>query len=189
MFMLRQTAEIDQLHGVVNTLAGVEMQQTWHALYALNRFLSEESKIKQIIELGTAKGGLTVFFGMEMRSCDGEVHSFDIEPPTGDFERFRGILPIVFYKKSVFDEFTVKLVQKLLKPPNKTLIFCDNGNKIKELDLYAPLLKRGDYIMAHDYRTEVLEPDVKKLIEKHNLKLCKQDLFDKYSTHIISLIR
>jgi len=33
----------------------------------------------------------------------------------------------------------------------KSLILCDNGDKIKELELYGSALKSGDYILIHDY--------------------------------------
>ena len=34
-------------------------------------------------------------------------------------------------------------------------VYCDNGNKVKELQYVAPLLKSGDIIGTHDYPTEV----------------------------------
>lgn len=42
-------------------------------------------------------------------------------------------------------------------PPRRarTLLYCDNGNKVEELTRYAPLLQPGDLLGCHDYATEV----------------------------------
>lgn len=43
------------------------------------------------------------------------------------------------------------------------LVFCDNGNKPRELIEYAPILRPGDYLSVHDYGTEVMDGDLKVL--------------------------
>jgi hypothetical protein len=39
----------------------------------------------------------------------------------------------------------------------KTLVYCDNGHKLKEMEFFAPLVKRDDLLLCHDY----LDPDRK----------------------------
>ena len=49
------------------------------------------------------------------------------------------------------DPVTTAYVAGLIGGAGRTLLLCDNGNKNREFNLYAPYLKHGDIIMAHDY--------------------------------------
>ena len=35
--------------------------------------------------------------------------------------------------------------------PGRTVVLCDNGNKVLEFNLFATYLKPGDFIFTHDY--------------------------------------
>ena len=42
-------------------------------------------------------------------------------------------------------------IGEIIAQPGTTLVLCDGGNKVQEVALYAPFLKKGDFIMAHDW--------------------------------------
>ena len=42
--------------------------------------------------------------------------------------------------------------------------------KLRELDMYAPLLKKGDKIAVHDWGMEIFDHQVKPIMEKNNLE-------------------
>ena len=42
----------------------------------------------------------------------------------------------------------------LLSTAQRALVFCDGGDKPRELHLYAPILRPGDLLLAHDYQNE-----------------------------------
>jgi len=128
------------------TFIGTPIQQTWSAMYMLEKVILE-NPIMRIVELGTGFGALTRFFGLHMQRRGGAVLSYDIENKV--LADWRG-LPIGFQVRNVFDLSTVQGVEIFIHS-HLSLIFCDNGEKRKELPLYASILKRGDLIMAHDY--------------------------------------
>ena len=56
--------------------------------------------------------------------------------------------------KNVFDREVFDHISDNIKQ-FKTYIFCDGGNKLRELNLYARLLKSGDRIAVHDWGIEI----------------------------------
>lgn len=50
-----------------------------------------------------------------------------------------------------FESTTIKLIGDL---QGRKMIYCDGGNKAKELFIYKNLLNVGDWILAHDYWDE-----------------------------------
>jgi len=73
-------------------------------------------------------------------------------------------------------ESTIEDVRRwIMNKPGPAFIYCDGGNKPKEFNLYAPILRVGDYIAAHDWdyggyrRAEIRPKDVAKPVAQHNL--------------------
>ena len=54
-----------------------------------------------------------------------------------------------------------KFIVDLLKRPVKKLLYCDNGNKIKEVHLYSKYLISGDMLGVHDWHKEIDYEDIK----------------------------
>jgi hypothetical protein len=40
------------------------------------------------------------------------------------------------------------------------LLFFDNGNKPKEVEIYSPYLKAGDIAVVHDWKSEIYMKDI-----------------------------
>jgi hypothetical protein len=100
---------------------------------------------ERIIELGTFDAIFTRII-YKLRSeinPDFDFHTFDI------VKSFTEELPVnlIFHNLDIFSniEFIGSLVIK------KTLILCDNGDKIKEVHALYPYMKKDCVIMAHDY--------------------------------------
>lgn len=75
----------------------------------------------------------------------------------------------------------------------KLLVAVDGGNKIKEFNCIAPLLKSGNYMMCHDYaptkevfnsqykgrvwdHCEIFEEDIQKVCVEYNLQTVSPEL-------------
>jgi hypothetical protein len=59
-----------------------------------------------------------------------------------------------FYKADTLtDQVTIDAIRGLLSNPESgtVLLLCDGGNKKLEVELYGGSLKKGDFIMAHDW--------------------------------------
>jgi len=169
--------------------------QTWSALTILNKVFSANRDIKRVVELGTGLGGLTLFFGLNMLVRKGKVLTFDIEPVQSIhtqeyFER----LNITFEHRSVFEEESIEIARKFIKD-ERALIFCDNGRKPKEVQVYAEILKKNDLILAHDWGVEITKIDFESKrsdLSKQTLAVLEpywQEEFDEVNSYILSMRR
>ena len=121
------------------------------------RDVLREFKPKTIIELGTMWGGFAAFLADESRAWSADVHTFDLST---EYQRdeFRAAL-------STRHNLNIHLGWDVLGFPRglivglltreRTLLYCDNGEKEHELTLYAPFVRPGSMIGVHDYDTEV----------------------------------
>lgn len=131
----------------------------------LNSFLLAE-QFKLIIELGTFYCGVTALFHETDRNV--EIHTFDRWDLMKNIKKAH--LPITLeelaeFKSKVFNEnvhFHIenilaepKSLVELLKRPEKKFLYCDNGNKAKEIIMYSKYLNIGDSLGVHDWELEV----------------------------------
>lgn len=113
------------------------------------KFLDEQ-KFDVIIEIGTLNGGLTRF--LKDASPNSRLISYDITPQPEHKALIEcGVeLKIV----NIFGEaYSVadKEIIEILNSNSKKLILCDGGNKAAEFNSLASFVRKGDFIMAHDY--------------------------------------
>lgn len=125
-----------------------------------------------VVELGTDRGGFAAWLADLVAEWGGEVTTFDIADRV-----LPGVLDI---KNLRFVQCDVlagphPLVVELIGQSG-VLLYCDNGNKQREIELYAPLLRAGSMLAVHDYNAEVkaawAEPFVAALgyaPERHDL--------------------
>jgi len=119
--------------------------------------LLQEVRPSQILEVGTAGGGTTLFlreYLNEIGLNDTRILSLDVveqEWTNGLRER-----DITVDTDNVFDYSTNTLIRPdaivpFIQREGTTIVLCDGGNKISEFITLSPYLKIGDIIMAHDY--------------------------------------
>lgn len=121
---------------------GIRTLQPATAIECFEEFL-RLNKPERIVEIGTASGGLTTILA---DFTDVPIHTFDIVS-NANLSR-TGTYP---YIMDVFSDIGRATVSKLIQDPGVVLLLCDGGNKVEEFKLFSPLLKAGDFIMAHDY--------------------------------------
>ncbi len=115
-----------------------------------------------IIELGTYKGAFSLWLSQNMRPTTKFV----------TFERNRNVVEIRHRTEidqrigNCFSEDVKSQVKELIDSCGKSLILCDGGKKEREFREYAPLLKKGDVIMMHDYSHD--PDDYEALCKVHN---------------------
>jgi cephalosporin hydroxylase len=133
----------------------------------------EQQKFTHILEIGTGSGGFTLFLRDTLP--DAKILTFDIEyRPTYEVLKKNNIdvrLGQIFsedikntdynicYNKvdantvnnSKVPEVIEQEVKDFLALPGKKLILCDGGHKVGEFNCLSRYLKKGDFIMAHDY--------------------------------------
>jgi len=118
--------------------------------------LIDENKPKQILEIGTADGGLTLMIRDildEMGMSNTTLRTYDILNPINlksqnrEIEIFHQNLFTYPYDNLV-DE---NILQDYISRDGRTIVICDGGSKKNEFRLLSKFLKIDDIIMAHDY--------------------------------------
>ena len=162
----RPPYSLNSLTDIDTTFGGVRIQQTWSALFMLGKLIEEE-EITNVVQLGRGTGALHDFF-----RCYCLTYSYDLPQD-------------VFQAKIIIE--IEKLVQNTWT--GKYLIFCDDGDKPRELRTYANILKRGDHILVHDYRRTggITFRQVLEIMEDKDLEFYRQQEFDDLQTYIVSL--
>lgn len=109
-------------------------------------------KPELIIELGTLHGGFT--YVLHKSSEESELHTFDINKRKSIKKELYG--PNVYFhaKCDILNSINKDLVM-LLKSKKKKLLYCDNGKKEQEINMYAKYLNIGDMLGTHDWGREV----------------------------------
>ena len=119
---------------------------------------------QMIIEFGTYHGGFTKYL------CDWfpdvPIYSVDLVRMVSavDEKYFREngnvtlITSMELFKGGL-------LIPPLVNSSKRKFLFCDNGNKIDEVKLYAGYLRPNDLLGIHDWGTEIKQEDIKFVLE------------------------
>lgn len=172
------------------TFDGYITEQCQEGMDRIRAMLDAEPDVLRIVEIGTGHGGTSLFLASCIQSRGGRVLTVDRERLmdkgyTGwcSAAEARGVS---FLWGDAFDEHTVDKVREFIGE-HRAMLFCDDGNKPREVNLYAPILKPGDLLYAHDYGGEIKDsdilPETASLLEDH-----KQSQFPRHTT-IMSRIR
>ena len=153
-FIMKQISPL-----LIEDLHAGQSENIYPAFKKLKQILLEKDNLpKQIIEIGTCRGGFTVF--LKKLFSEADVFTFDItkDMPEGlhhppypltnafpIFEKFN----IIFEECNVFHN--IEKIKNLIQRNGLTLLFCDGGNKPAEFQIFSQFLKTGDLIFAHDY--------------------------------------
>ena len=104
-----------------------------------------------IVELGTSVGGLTML--ME-ESCNADIYTYDNKDSVYDHMKKFGYLDkfkrTTFVKQNVLRQPYFPLME-LLKKDSRKILYCDNGNKAMEVNMYCRCLNLGDVVGVHDF--------------------------------------
>ena len=132
------------------TYRGVEASQLLSVIGSLDELAdaAESRPFEAILEIGTHHGGFTRLLRDHPISdrCE-RITSFDIE------RKFEGGIEGV--DLVIADVFTdPHAVLSRIPAHKRTAIFCDGGDKIREINTFAQALRHGDVIACHDYAKE-----------------------------------
>ena len=141
------------------TFIGQPMQHNYW-MYAIVDRIMREVPISAVIELGTGAGALSSVFGMW-----GAVKSIPITTVDNVMRHNPRILQklgVDYRQQDIFSPEVRSLIEGQSGP---IWLFCDGGCKRKELAEYAPLLKPGSIVSAHDLGVEFLHAHAEPLCE------------------------
>lgn len=176
-------------------------QQHGDVFQVFREFLTE-IKPSQILEIGTAGGGLTMYIRdilNEIGLTETPIKTFEILD-SDIYKRLRDN-NIEVYIEDIFDSTHSKVKEgheiiDFIKRPGTTLILVDGGFKIGEFNALSDYVRVGDYIMAHDYSStpeyfeehingkiwnwcELLDTQIEEACKRNNLIKYREDFFQK----------
>lgn len=151
----------------------------------------QETKPKQILEIGTYDGGFTLMLRDildNLNLSDTIIRTYDILEQKNLKDKKRNI---EIFQENLFNHqydnlINEKIVNDYIKKDGITIVLCDGGSKKNEFRLLSKFLKSGDIIMAHDYSPnqeyfekniknkiwnwlEIQDSDINESCEKYNL--------------------
>lgn len=150
---------------------GLSIQQNNKVVFAFDKLI-KETRPAQIIEIGTAAGGLTLMV-RDLLDFNGsqstDLITYDINEPGHLISKVKekNLNIVVRYENIFNNDYTLKdeeSVKNMIQQKGRTIVLCDGGNKKEEFKTLSNYLKTGDIIMAHDYAFD--ETDYKENI--HN---------------------
>lgn len=155
-------------------LGGVASMSNYYVFHIFSKIM-DDPKIEGIIEIGTAYGGMTVGLALEAARRNIPIVTVDIEDVvTEETKRI--------FKDLYVGQVTLDVFDYLKNFSRVCYLLCDGGDKVKEIQTFAPLLKSGSYVSCHDWLSEIYPKDVEFLKdiadpfepedwEKHNVQL------------------
>ena len=146
---------------------GIPMRQWQTDLWLWEKFFLDH-KIKRFVELGTGNGGMSLFFLLQSYQYDFDFHTFDIKIPVAIESRIVRLLLNLDVNFVLGDIYTEKewFVRGILESDYTAMLYCDNGDKPKEVATFAPYLKSGDYLAVHDWKVEIKPENIPDYLEE-----------------------
>lgn len=139
------------------------MAQHWGDLllweWLLNRY-----PVRGIVEIGTFQGGMSLFLSAQARARNLAFVTYDAVPPLRDVPGFE--------RRDVFLEH--EHVSRVLESLSPVALLCDGGNKPRELKMFGPGLRRGSFVVVHDWLTETFPKDVPDTMSEVHVDWCEQ---------------
>lgn len=115
--------------------------------------LNENPQIRAIFELGTWKGGFAWWLNAQAQARELAFSTFDSLIPE------RTMPADAFNKMDVFA--SSETLGALFRGWEPCVVFCDNGNKPRELHTYSKELRHPDSLLVvHDWNTEFFPEDI-----------------------------
>lgn len=134
---------------------GLQMMQNRHAVLALDRLLrtleSEGRRPARILELGTGCGGLSVLFHLYAAASGSAFTTYDVGVQHTAARLLFERLGVDARARDFNAPFTTAEIARAIQEPGLTLLVCDGPDKVGEITRFAPFMKTGDLLLAHDY--------------------------------------
>lgn len=166
------------------TFLGQPTAQTFASLLIWEKIFNE-NKFNSIIELGTWYGGLSLYLYLQSLRQHATFQTYDNVHWIDDYNVIKELDEIIKFTdhiifRNVFElENSIKL---MLEKSGQTLIFCDNGNKVKEFLMFSKYMKKGDIIGVHDWNKEIRLTDIDQLIDSKKLIPFYEQQCDEFNT-------
>ena len=167
--------------------AGSAMERRWSDIFTIDVFLSSQ-RPSTIIELGTGIGAFSAYLATYAYVNGAAFHTFDSHlkaaPSKRSNQRALRLVRAIggkTHRRDIFEASSQAFIKGLIARGGSVFLYCDNGDKPREVQLFAPALKTGDTLGVHDYGSEIHERDFSGLLGTH-LTPWEPQLFERLSS-------
>jgi cephalosporin hydroxylase len=145
------------------TFLGRNCSQSWADFQLWERLFNGHPELKSVVELGTGEGGFSHYLNLQCVRRGLAFATFDHVQMDGQDVPGFGCLDVFADPQSVASAFV---------PP--TVLFCDDGDKPREVALFAPLLEPGDLVVVHDWNVEIIGEDIPLTLRPVHQGWCRE---------------
>lgn len=131
--------------------------QFWIDVILWENVLNSNPQVEGIIEIGTWQGGFSWFLWAQAQARNQMFWTCDVIQPDKE--------PPEFERLDVWAN-PERIREVINYPQGPVALFCDGGNKPRELANFAPMCPVGSVILVHDWGTETLPSDVPDFLEE-----------------------
>lgn len=144
--------------------AGLPIGQSWLDIGVIFYAL-QLTGAKSFVEIGINRGGLSaMMYAKTVVEKDFHYYGIEITPHLIDANLPRSNENFTIYVGDIFDN--VAWLEHAIRSAKRSIIFCDGGDKAKEMAFVAPLLRPDDVILVHDYTVEWGDKDIPQSLER-----------------------
>jgi len=155
------------ISNIYRRLFGIVVYKSWGEIFELDVLLSV-CEFSTIVELGTGFGATAAFLGTHSVISGADVYTYDNSPMVTD--KVQNLFNRIGVKYEVLDIFeNEEKIANLIQRDGRTLLYCDNGDKVREMKLWGKYLKKDDVVLIHDYPEEVPQRAIDETCEMHGL--------------------
>lgn len=151
--------------------AGAAIERKWTDIFTIDVFLTSQ-RPSLIIELGTGSGAFSCYLATYAhlngaRFCTFDSHRRSAPTKRPNYRALRLIRRLGgrVHHRDIFDPSTRQLIRSLITRAPSVFVYCDNGDKPREIHTFVDDLKEGDFVGVHDYGSEIHERDLSGLLD------------------------
>jgi len=139
------------------SFGGVACAQYWCDFVLWETVLNANPELTGIVEIGTFMGGFSHYLNAQAQARGMKFVTYDAIVPEATIPEFTR-LDVFAYPGRVKD-----WAESCGGP---VILFCDGGNKPRELSLFPPLMPEHSVYLVHDWGTEMLGSDVPEFLDE-----------------------
>lgn len=136
-----------------------------------------------IVELGTGEGMHTAYLALYAALNGAQVISVDASNEMDLIAPLADHLPLELVQADILK---TDVVDKILARdlPGPLMLYCDNGDKPREVQRLVPQLAPGDYCIVHDWGLNIQEADVAELLMDDTITYYHRLAWEHSGTHM-----
>jgi tRNA A58 N-methylase Trm61 len=144
------------------------MSQSHGAIHLWDKILRSH-QFSRILEFGTTHGVFSFYLKLWAMKLKADFYTFDRRPRKNRvFDIHKN-----FHAWDIFEHEAE--IGAIINSQGQSIIFCDNGDKPREVQVFSRYMKPGDIIAVHDWMTEVFPEHIPKDLEPIYEKECQKE--------------